>query len=126
MFFVFFFAILTGVWDEKRLETRKPLERKNKKKQKEQLLVTQQPTPPQPSASSVSTSSSSTSSSPSCSIVMPVSFSPKLNKDQEDLITALERAKTDSGATNSNAKVTSPGPNIYLPHKSWSYMHVPL
>ncbi|XP_030854495.1 oxysterols receptor LXR-beta [Strongylocentrotus purpuratus] len=92
------------VWDEKRLETRKPLERKNKKKQKEQLLVTQQPTPPQPSASSVSTSSSSTSSSPSCSIVMPVSFSPKLNKDQEDLITALERAKTDSGATNSNAK----------------------
>ncbi|XP_063957548.1 oxysterols receptor LXR-alpha-like [Lytechinus pictus] len=91
------------VWDEKRLETRKPLERKNKKKQKEQLLVTQQHTSPQPSASSVSTSSS-TSSSPSCSIVMPLSHSPKLNKDQEELITALERAKSDSGATNSNAK----------------------
>lgn len=91
------------VWDEKRLETRKPLERKNKKKQKDQLQPLQHPSPPQPSAS-VSTSMSSTSSSPSCSIVMPINHAPRLNKEQEELITALERAKMDSGGSNSNAK----------------------
>ncbi|XP_072164374.1 vitamin D3 receptor-like [Diadema setosum] len=87
------------VWDEKRLETRKPLERKNKKKQKDPLQVSPQVAPPQPSAS---VTTSSTLSTPSCSIIQPLV--PKLNKEQEELIAALERAKTDSSDANCNSK----------------------
>lgn len=73
------------VWDEKRLETRKPLERKNKKKQPPNVQQQSPPTMP------VSTSTSVPSITDSI---------PKLSPSQAELIGALEKAKMDATITN--------------------------
>ncbi|XP_071835047.1 vitamin D3 receptor B-like isoform X3 [Apostichopus japonicus] len=73
------------VWDEKRLETRKPLERKNKKKQSNNIQQASPPTMP------VSTST------------VPPTISdtiPKLSPSQAELIGALEKAKKEATVTN--------------------------
>ncbi|XP_033125875.1 oxysterols receptor LXR-alpha-like [Anneissia japonica] len=83
------------VWDEKRLETRKPLERKNKKKQTQQQPLQQQPqpqqqtSPPQPSQGPVNP-------------LLPVTDekSPKLLPYQEELVRCLEKAKDAAKASN--------------------------
>ncbi|PIK40295.1 putative oxysterols receptor LXR-beta isoform X1, partial [Apostichopus japonicus] len=72
-------------WDEKRLETRKPLERKNKKKQSNNIQQASPPTMP------VSTST------------VPPTISdtiPKLSPSQAELIGALEKAKKEATVTN--------------------------
>ncbi|XP_033626330.1 vitamin D3 receptor B-like isoform X1 [Asterias rubens] len=77
------------VWDEKRLETRKPLERKNKKKNNHIP-----PPPPQQLAPPVSTSVSTPESTP------------RLSRDQEELVDSLRRAKTDASHANAPIKPT--------------------
>lgn len=91
IFSIFHSFICTGVWDEKRLETRKPLERKNKKKQNQQQQPVQPPPPP------VSTSTAA---------VVQQELIPKLNKEQEELIKNLEKAKEEARGTNFTYKVS--------------------
>ncbi|XP_038071736.1 vitamin D3 receptor-like [Patiria miniata] len=78
------------VWDEKRLETRKPLERKNKKKNNQ----IPPPPPPQQLAPPVSTS-----------VPTPES-APMLSREQEELIDSLKRAKMDALYSSAPVKPT--------------------
>ncbi|XP_022108040.1 vitamin D3 receptor B-like isoform X2 [Acanthaster planci] len=78
------------VWDEKRLETRKPLERKNKKKNNQ----VPPPPPPQQLAPPVSTS------------VSTPETTPVLSRDQEELIDSLKKAKYDALHTSAPVKPT--------------------
>ncbi|XP_071962829.1 vitamin D3 receptor B-like isoform X2 [Antedon mediterranea] len=91
------------VWDEKRLETRKPLERKNKKKQNHQQQQQQQAHQQQQlqQQSPQQTVSPQPCQGPVNSIqTMRDEKFPKLLPDQEELIRCLEKAKVSAKTSN--------------------------